>query len=171
MTNDLFETDDLLPTDETYRALGDLIVRASGRRREAFRIGVPSSGPDRCGLEVINQIIDFLTQSLKHANPLDMVKDWVSAERTFKTLIYEIGYPHGPMLRLVSSTLDEFGRLCRAECIKRLLIGPDDEVAKQALIELSAQIERGVWKNWSADWQVVEDRVCADISNGRLKTE
>jgi hypothetical protein len=63
------------------------------------------------------------------------------------------------------------GRLIRAELIKRLLIGPDDEVAKQALIALSAQIERGIWKNWSAEWQLVEDRVCADISSGRLKTE
>jgi hypothetical protein len=173
-TNDLFD-DDLIQTDEAeekpFRALGDLIVRASGRGREAFRIGAPESGPDPCGVEVINQIIDFLTQSLKHENPLNMVKDWVSAERTFETLIYEIGYPHGPMLRLVSSTLDEIGRLCRAECIKRLLIGPDDEVAKQALIELSGQIERGVWKNWPAEWQEVEDRVCADISNGHLKIE
>ena len=93
-----------------------------------------------------------------------MVKDWISAEKTFKTLIFEIGYPHGPMLELVSSALDEFGRLFRAECIKRLLIGPDDEVAKQALIELSAQIERGVWTNWSAEWQIVEDEVCAKLA-------
>jgi hypothetical protein len=174
MTNDL-EPTALFQPDEAhekpFRALGDLRVTLSGRQRSIFRNGVPPSGPDPCGLEVINQIIDFLTQSLKHENPLNMVKDWVSAERTFKTLIYEIGYPHRPMLRLVSSTLDEIRRLFRAECIKRLLIGPDDEVAKQALIELSAQIERGIWKNWSAEWQAVEDRICADISSGRLKTE
>lgn len=128
-------------------------------------------GPDPNGREVIDQIIHFLTESLKHENPVNMVKDWISAEKTFKALTFEMGYPHGPMLRMVSSTLDEIGRLIRAELIKKLLIGPDDEVAKQALIALSAQIERGLWKNWSAEWQEVEDQVCADISSGRLKIE
>lgn len=171
MTNDLFD-DDLIESEEKpFKALGDLIVRASGRQRETFRNGMLPKGPDPNGREVIDQIIHFLTESLKHENPVNMVKDWISAEKTFKALTFEMGYPHGPMLRMVSSTLDEIGRLIRAELIKKLLIGPDDEVAKQALIALSAQIERGLWKNWSAEWQEVEDRVCADISSGRLKIE
>ena len=174
MKNDLFD-DDLIQTDEAeekpFRALGDLMVRSSGRRREAFRIGAPSSGPDPCGIEVINQIIHFLTESLKHENPVDMVKDWISAEKTFKALTFEMGYPHGSMLRMVSSTLDQIGRLVRAELIKRLLIGPDDEAAKQALIALSAHIDRGIWKNWRTEWLEVENCVCADISNGRLTIE
>jgi hypothetical protein len=164
-------TDIDLSPEKPFKALGDLMVSVSGRRRKTFRNGGQPRGPDPRGLELMDQIVHFLTQSLKHEHPLDMVKDWISAERTFKVLI-ECGYPHRPLMRLTSSALDEFGRLFRAELIKRLLIGKlSEEEAKRGLMALSAQIERGIWKNWSAEWQEVENRICDDISSGRLKTE
>jgi len=136
-------------------AIGPFTVSVTGARKSVFCNGVPI-GPDPAGLTLMCQVIDFLAEGLSHENPLDMVKDFLSAERTFTALI-ECGYPHRPLLREVSRGLDETARLFRFELVRRLLLGSiPDELAKECLKLLTDHIERGLWPEWRADIDACE---------------
>src|SRR5262245_8285075 len=112
------------------RTLGPMGFSVRGQK--VYRNGVPIRS-DPFGVELVTQICEFLTKALTHEQPLDIVRDFVAAETTFRILVAS-GFRHEPFLRQIGEILDEFNRVCRREFVRRLLLGiVPEETAKRGL--------------------------------------
>jgi len=148
------------------RALGKLGFSTKGHpwdpnQRRSTIHGV--SEHDQFGLELIDQVVSFLRQALSHESLGLLVKDFLAARRTFQVLV-DVGYPHQRYLFDLELFIIEVERQVRRQLVRALLLGTDEEAEKCLRV-----LERGRWRNWRAEFQEVEDEVCADIEAGRTR--
>jgi hypothetical protein len=143
-------------------ALGDLTVSVT---RKISRNGI-TLHCDFYGTPIIAEVYSFLEKGWKQENTVELIKRWITARRTFQTLI-EMNFPYQPQVRLIDEFLDTVDRMLLRALVRKLLLGNEGE-AKECLKILSEGIERGRWPGyWDEEWQAEEDRVCADVQQGR----
>jgi hypothetical protein len=148
------------------RSLGGIEVKMVGQAGEQPRRTVRHpDGPwrvDPKGADLIAEVAHYLRQGLAQENPLQQVRLWLDAKRTFEFLCW-MGFPHQAFVKSVDEVICEVNRLLRRLLVRRLLLGTtDEEEAKKCLLALSY----GCWPDWEEEWDEVEDEVIADIDAG-----
>src|SRR5262249_58687515 len=97
------------------RALGKLGFSTKGHpwdpnQRRSTIHGVAEH--DQFGIELIDEVISFLQQALNHEKPLDLIRDFCAARRTFQVLC-DVGYPHQKYLLDLECFIIEVERTVR----------------------------------------------------------